>query len=153
MPSDLRGKYEVLQWLNWQMGGLGPMGGQTTHFNVYAPQFTPVDKLEYGQQRYTNEVNRLFGVLDRRLSDREFVAGAYSIADMAIWPWVVPYKNFRQDLEKDFPHLKRWFSQTMGQRPAVRRGKEVGAELRRSQTIHSEEERRILFGQTAAVVR
>jgi GST-like protein len=152
MPSELRGKYEVLQWVNWQMGGLGPMAGQATHFNVYAPQFTPVEKLTYGQDRYTNEVSRLFGVLDKRLADREFVAGAYSIADMAIWPWVLPYKNFKQNLD-EFPNLRRWFSDTMGQRPAVRKGKEAGAELRRPQTVHSEEERRILFGQTAATVR
>ncbi|MCW5746441.1 MAG: glutathione S-transferase N-terminal domain-containing protein [Alphaproteobacteria bacterium] len=152
MPADLRGKYEVLQWLNWQMGGLGPMAGQATHFNVYAPQFTPAEHVAYGQTRYTNEVNRLFGVLDRRLADRAFVAGDYSIADMAIWPWVLPYKNFRQTLE-DFPNLRRWFSITMGQRPAVRKGKEAGAELRRSQTIRSEDERRILFGQTASTVR
>ncbi len=152
LPADLRGKYEVLQWVNWQMGGLGPMAGQATHFNVYAPQFTPAEKLDYGQNRYTNEVNRLFGVLDRRLADREFVAGGYSIADMAIWPWVLPYKNFRQNLD-DFANLRRWFTDTMGQRPAVQKGKEAGSELRRPQTVHSEEERRILFGQTAATVR
>ncbi|HJQ58669.1 MAG TPA: glutathione S-transferase N-terminal domain-containing protein [Vineibacter sp.] len=152
MPVDLRGRNEVLQWLNWQMGGLGPMAGQATHFNVYAPQFTPVEQLIYGQERYTNEVGRLFGVLNKRLANREFVAGAYSIADMAIWPWVLPYKNFRQNLD-DFPHVRRWFSESMGRRPAVRRGKDAGAELRRSQTIHSEEERRILFGQSAATVR
>ncbi len=152
LPNDLRGKYEALQWVNWQMGGLGPMAGQATHFNVYAPQFTPIERLTYGQERYTNEVNRLFGLLDKRLADREFVAGTYSIADMAIWPWVVPYKNLKQDLET-FPNLRRWFRDTMGQRPAVRKGKDVGAELRRPQTVHSEEERRILFGQTAATVR
>ncbi|HKU98227.1 MAG TPA: glutathione S-transferase N-terminal domain-containing protein [Vineibacter sp.] len=152
LPTDLRGKYETLQWVNWQMGGLGPMAGQATHFNVYAPQFTPVERLTYGQERYTNEVNRLFGVLDKRLADREYVAGVYSIADMAIWPWVVPYKNLKQELDM-FPHLRRWFRDTMGQRPAVRKGKEVGAELRRPQTVHSDEERRILFGQTAATVR
>jgi len=152
LPADLRGKYEALQWVNWQMGGLGPMAGQATHFNVYAPQFTAVERLTYGQERYTNEVNRLFGVLDKRLTDREFIAGAYSIADMAIWPWVVPYKNLQQDLDT-FPRLRRWFRDTMGQRPAVRKGKDVGAELRRPQTVHSNEERRILFGQTAATVR
>ncbi len=89
----MRGKYEVLQWVNWQMGGLGPMAGQANHFNMYAPQFNPVEQLTYGQQRYSNEVNRLFGVLNKRLADHEFIAGAYSIADMASWPWVVGFKN------------------------------------------------------------
>jgi GST-like protein len=152
LPEDLRGKYEVLQWVNWQMGGLGPMAGQANHFNVYAPQFNPADQLTYGQTRYTNEVNRLFGVLNKRLSDRPFVAGDYSIADMAIWPWVVPYKNLGQNLD-DFPHLKTWFEETMGKRPGVVKGKAVGAELRAAPGINTEEQRKVLFGQTAAVVR
>ena len=99
LPKDLRGKYEVLQWVNWQMGGLGPMAGQANHFNMYAPQFNPPEQLRYGQDRYSNEVNRLFGVLNKRLGDRPFVAGDFSIADMAIWPWVVGFKNFGQKLE------------------------------------------------------
>jgi GST-like protein len=152
LPGDLRGKYEVLQWVNWQMGGLGPMAGQANHFNVYAPQFTAAEKLEYGQARYTNEVNRLFGVLNKRLADREFVAGALSIADMAIWPWVVGFKNYGQKLE-DFAHLRRWFEESMGRRPAVMKGRAVGAELRAQPGINTEEQRKILFGQTAAVVR
>ena len=152
LPKDLRGKYEVLQWLNWQMGGLGPMAGQANHFNVYAPQFNPVDKLEYGQQRYSNEVNRLFGVLNKRLSDREFIAGAISIADFAIWPWLVGFKNFRQDMNA-FADLKRYFEKTMGERPAVQKGRKVGAELRPTPGINTEEQRRVLFGQTASVVR
>ena len=106
LPTDLRGKYEVLQWVNWQMGGLGPMAGQANHFNMYAPQFNPPEQLTYGQARYSNEVNRLFGVLNKRLADRPFVAGAYSIADMAVWPWVVGFKNFGQKLE-DFPNLQK----------------------------------------------
>ncbi|HSI00087.1 MAG TPA: glutathione S-transferase N-terminal domain-containing protein [Reyranella sp.] len=152
LPTDLRGKYEVLQWVNWQMGGLGPMAGQANHFNVYAPQFNPADKLTYGQDRYTREVNRLFGVLNKRLSDREFVAGAYSIADMMSWPWVVGFKNFGQNLD-DFPHLKRWFEKSVGDRPAVVKGKAVGAELRKTPGINTDEQRRILFGQTSQVVR
>ena len=152
LPADLRGKYEVLQWVNWQMGGLGPMAGQANHFNVYAPQFTPVEQLTYGQQRYSNEVNRLFGVLDKRLSDREFIAGAYSIADIASWPWVVGFKNFGQKLE-DFPNLKRWFEKSVGERPAVVKGKAVGLELRPKPGINTDEQRKILFGQTAKVVR
>jgi GSH-dependent disulfide-bond oxidoreductase len=152
LPKDLGGKYEVLQWVNWQMGGLGPMAGQATHFNMYAPQFNPPEALTYGQNRYTNEVNRLFGVLNKRLADRPFVAGEYSIADMAIWPWVVPWKNFKQDLA-NFSHLKRWFEESMGKRPAVIKGKAVGAELRAQPGINTEEQRKVLFGQTAAVVR
>ena len=152
LPKDLRGRYEALQWLYWQMGGLGPMAGQANHFNVYAPQFNPDEAIAYGQTRYSNEVNRLFGVLNKRLSDREFVAGDYSIADMAIWPWVVPYKSLRQNLD-DFPHLKRWFETSMGERPAVKKGKDTGKELRATPGINTEEQRKILFGQTAAVVR
>jgi GST-like protein len=97
-------------------------------------------------------VNRLFGVLNKRLADREFVAGDYSIADMASWPWVVGFKNFGQNLD-DFPHLKRWFEESVGKRPAVVKGKAVGAELRKTPGINTEEQRRVLFGQTAAVVR
>ena len=152
LPKDLRGKYETLQWVNWQMGGLGPMAGQANHFNVYAPQFNPVEALKYGQDRYTNEVNRLFGVLNKRLSDRTYVAGDFSIADMAIWPWCVGFKNFGQKLE-DFLHLKRWFDESVGQRPGVVKGKAVGAELRQTPGINTDEQRKVLFGQTAAVVR
>jgi GSH-dependent disulfide-bond oxidoreductase len=152
LPKDLRGKYEVLQWVNWQMGGLGPMAGQANHFNMYAPQFTPVEQLTYGQARYSNEVNRLFGVLNKRLADREFVAGALSIADFAIWPWLVGFKNFGQKIE-DFAHVERYLNETMGKRPAVVKGKAVGLELRPKPGINTDEQRKILFGQTAAVVR
>ena len=152
MPKDLRGKYEVLQWVNWQMGGLGPMAGQANHFNVYAPQFNPTEALKYGQDRYSNEVNRLFGVLNKRLADREFVAGTISIADFAIWPWLVGFKNFRQNMD-NFTNLKRYFETTMGERPAVQKGRKVGAELRPTPGINTEEQRKILFGQTATVVR
>lgn len=151
LPKELHARYDVLQWLYWQMGGLGPMAGQAGHFNVYAPQFAPAEQLVYGQKRYSNEVNRLYGVLDKRLADRPFVAGDYSIADMAIWPWVVSYKNFGQTLE-DFPNLKRWFAE-IGKRPAVVKGQAVGADLRQAPGTQTEEQRKVLFGQTAAVVR
>jgi len=152
MPSDLHGKYEVLQWLNWQMGGLGPMGGQAAHFNIYAAQFEKPEAIVYGQQRYSNEISRLFGVLNKRLADREFIAGAYSIADIAIWPWVLPFKNYRQSLD-DFPDLRRWFRTTMGERAAVKQGRSIGAEWRTTPNTHTEEQRKILFGQNASVVR
>ena len=104
IPSDLHGRAEVLQWLFWQMGGLGPMAGQNHHFSGYAPE-----KIPYAIDRYVKETNRLYGVLDKRLADRAFVAGDdYSIADMASYPWIVPYANQGQDLN-DFPNLKRWF--------------------------------------------
>ena len=151
LPKELHARYEILQWLYWQMGGLGPMAGQAGHFNIYAPQFAPAEQLVYGQKRYSNEVNRLYGVLDKRLTDRPFVAGDYSIADMAIWPWVVSYKNFGQTLE-DFPNLKRWFAE-IGKRPAVVKGQAVGADLRQAPGTQTEEQRKVLFGQTAAVVR
>jgi GST-like protein len=141
LPGDLRGRYEVTQWLMWQMGGLGPMAGQAHHFRQYAPE-----KIAYGIDRYTKEVNRLYGVLDRRLADRPFLAGEYSIADMAAYPWVVPFKNQGQDLA-EFPHLKRWF-EAMGERPGVQRGMAVGKELR-STTPMDDEAKKVLFGQTA----
>jgi len=141
LPKDLRGRYEAIQWLMWQMGGLGPMLGQAHHFRNYAPERIP-----YGIERYTAEAGRLYGVLDRRLADREFVAGPYSVADMACLPWIVPHQNQGQELS-GFPHLERWFGR-MQERPAVKRGLEVGRELRRSGPP-DEEARRILFGQTA----
>jgi len=115
LPTDLRGREQVLQWLFWQMGGLGPMAGQNHHFNVFAPQ-----KIPYAIKRYIDETARLYGVLDKRLADRAFVAGDdYSIADMAIYPWVVPYERQSQNLD-DFPHLKRWFL-AIKARPATER--------------------------------
>jgi GST-like protein len=146
MPGDLRGRTEVMQWLFWQMGNLGPMSGQNNHFSQYA-----VEKLPYAIDRYRNEVNRLYGVLNRRLADRQFAAGDYSIADMAIYPWIVPYERQGQKLE-DFPHVKRWFEAIRG-RPAVERAyvkaKEVNPNVG---GIRTPEERAILFGQTAASV-
>jgi GST-like protein len=149
VPQDLRGRVEVLQWLFWQMGGLGPMAGQNHHFSQYAPE-----KIGYAIERYVKETNRLYGVLNKRLADREFIAGDYSIADMASYPWVVPWKNQSQNID-DFPHLKRWL-ETIRERPATVRAyakaKEVNPNF--GQPVNrTEEERKILFGQTAAVVR
>src|SRR5207248_5600117 len=103
IAKDLRGRNEAVEWLFWQMGNLGPMAGQNNHFNIYAPE-----KLPYAMDRYRNEVNRLFGVMNKRLATRAYVAGDYSIADMAIYPWIVPYERQGQNLA-DFPSLKRWF--------------------------------------------
>ncbi len=115
IPSDLRGRQEVSQWLFWQMGGLGPMAGQNHHFNRFAKE-----KIPYAIERYVNETARLYGVLDKRLADRDFVAGSeYSIADMAIYPWIVPHTYQQQDLN-DFPHLKRWF-ESIANRDATKR--------------------------------
>ena len=140
MPKDVRGKTKAQEWLFWQMGGLGPMSGQAHHFRQYAPE-----KLPYAVDRYTNEVNRLYGVMNKRQEDREFLAGDYSIADMAAWPWVVPHERQGQDLN-EFPKLKRWF-ETIKARPAVQRGFAVGKELR--QPTMSEEAKKVLFGQRA----
>jgi GST-like protein len=145
-PTDLRGRNEVRQWLFWQMGGLGPMAGQNHHFAHYAPE-----KISYAVERYVNETNRLYGVLNKRLADRAFVAGDYSIADMAAYPWIVPYQNQGQDLDK-FPHLKRWF-ETIRNRPATQRAYEKGKEVNNAAPVMTEEARKFLFGQTAAVVR
>jgi GST-like protein len=126
------------------MGGLGPMAGQAHHFRQYAPE-----KIEYGINRYTNEVNRLYGVMNKRLADRDYLAGDYSIADMASIGWVRPYENQGQDLD-DFPNLKRWFEAVLA-RPAVQRGIEVGKEERARQASLAEdkEAQKILFGQRA----
>jgi GST-like protein len=143
-PADERRRVEVDQWLFWQMGGLGPMAGQAHHFRQYAPE-----KIEYGINRYTNEVNRLYGVMNKRLADRDYLAGDYSIADMASIGWVRSYEDQGQDLD-DFPNLKRWF-ETVLARPAVQRGIEVGKEERARQASLAEdkEAQKILFGQRA----
>ena len=119
IPQDLRGRQEALQWLFWQMGGLGPMAGQNHHFSQFAPE-----KIPYAIKRYVDETARLYGVLDRRLADRTFVAGEeYSIADMAIYPWIVSHQWQSQKLE-DFPHVERWFNH-IKQRPATVRAYEL----------------------------
>lgn len=112
IPKDLRGKVTVTEWLFWQMGGLGPMAGQNHHFSRYAPE-----KIPYAIDRYVEETNRLYGVLDRRLAGRDFIAGGYSIADIAAYPWIVPHEAQGQNLD-DFPNLKRWF-EVIGARPAT----------------------------------
>jgi len=144
MPQSVRGSTEVIEWLFWQVAGLGPMAGQNHHFSRYAPE-----KIPYAVERYVKETNRLYGVLNKRLADREFVAGAYSIADMAAYPWVVPHEAQGQNLQ-DFPHLQRWF-ESVKSRPATVRAYELGAKVNSSPTI-TEESRKILFGQTAASI-
>jgi len=151
-PADERVRVEIDQWLFWQVGGLGPMAGQTHHFRQYAPQMLPDQRsLAYAVARYTNETNRLYGVLNKRLAGRAFVAGDYSIADMAIWPWIVPWRNQGQDLD-DFAHLKAWFER-VGERPAVQAGFKLGEALRSntlaSQGREAEKAREVVFGQRA----
>jgi len=149
LPADLYGRYDAIQWVFWQMAGLGPMAGQNHHFSNYAQE-----KIPYAIDRYVNETNRLYGVLNKRLADRAFIAGDYSIADMASYPWIVPYKNQSQDIN-DFPHLKRWL-ETIAARPAVVRAyakaKEVNPNFGQP-PIRTDAERAILFGQTAAIVK
>ena len=145
LSAEPRPRYDTLQWLFWQMGGLGPMAGQNHHFSVYAPE-----KIDYAIKRYVNETNRLYGVLNKRLADREFIAGDYSIADMACYPWIVPHERQGQNLD-DFPHLKRWFH-AIKARPATTLAYDRGKDVSIQPTV-TEESRRILFGQTAANVR
>lgn len=139
-PSSPRERYVALQWLMFQMGSVGPMFGQTHHFRQYAPE-----KIPYAVDRYTNETTRLYRVMDRRLSEAEYFAGEeYSIVDMAVYPWVVPYERQGQRIE-DFPNLARWF-EAVGARPAVQRALEVGEELRRPLEEMDEKTRETLFG-------
>lgn len=145
IPADVRGRVEVLQWLFWQMGGLGPMAGQNHHFVTYAPE-----KLQYAMDRYVRETARLYAVLDRRLADREFVAGSFSIADMACYPWTVSHERQQQDLD-DFPNLKRWF-ETIRARAAVVRAYEKGAAIS-TRPVVDDDARKFLFGQNADTVR
>jgi GST-like protein len=141
IAQDLRGRVETIQWLFWQVGGLGPMAGQNHHFSRYAPE-----KIPYAIERYVNETNRLYGVLNKRLADREFIAGPYSIADMAAYPWIVSHEAQGQNLD-DFPNLKRWF-EAIKNRAATARAYERGAAISTNPTV-DEESRKILFGQTA----
>jgi GSH-dependent disulfide-bond oxidoreductase len=140
-----RDRVEVLQWLFWQMGGLGPMAGQNHHFSQYAPEPIP-----YAINRYVKETGRLYAVLNQRLSDREFVAGDYSIADIAIYPWIVPYERQGQDLT-DFPHVQRWFT-AIAARPATQRADEK-ADAFKHQQISPDQARELLFNQSAATVQ
>jgi GST-like protein len=139
MPADLRGRVEVIQWLYWQMGGLGPMLGQNHHFLQYAPE-----KIPYAIERYVKEAKRLYGVLDRRLLNREFIAGEYSIADIASYPWIVPHHKQGMNLD-DFPNVRRWF-EAIQARPAVQRAYEIAKHVNIAPVV-TEESRSILFGQ------
>jgi GST-like protein len=141
-PADERGRVEVDQWLFWQMGGLGPMAGQLNHFKHYARE-----TLAYAIKRYEDEVNRLYGVMNTRLADREFLAGRYSVADMACVGWVNLWKRQGQVIE-DFPHLKRWL-ETVKARPAVQRGMALGMELRQGVDMKDPKVQSVLFGQRA----
>jgi GST-like protein len=146
ISPDIRKRVATLEWLFWQMGGLGPMAGQANHFRNYAPE-----KIPYAIDRYTNEANRLYGVLNKRLADHEYVADDYSIADMASYPWIVSHAAQGQNLD-DFPHLKRWF-EAIKARPATiaayAKAKEINAA---PPSVPDEEARKHLFGQTAAKV-
>jgi GST-like protein len=140
LPASDRAKFEVLQWLMFQMGGVGPMLGQAHHFRMYAPE-----KIAYAIDRYTNEARRLYGVIDKRLGKSEWLGGAeYSIADIATFPWLRSWQNQGVVLD-EYPHLKRWF-ETMEARPAVQRGVKVLADLRKP--ITDDKAREVLFGST-----
>jgi GSH-dependent disulfide-bond oxidoreductase len=145
IPADIRHRVEVLQWLFWQMGGLGPMAGQNHHFSQYAPE-----KIPYAIERYVNETGRLYAVLDRQLSDREFIAGEYSIADIASYPWIVPFDRQGQKIE-DFPHLHRWF-EAIKMRPATVRAY-AKVEAFNTEQISPEQARDLLFNQSASTVK
>lgn len=140
LARDPEIRMQTLSWLFWQVGGLGPMAGQAHHFRAFADEEVP-----YGIRRYTDEVNRLYGVMDRQLSENEYLAGDYSIADIACWPWVVPHERQGQALA-DFPHVQRWF-EAVRERPGVQRGFALGHE-----TMMDREGYKYLYGQTATMV-
>jgi GST-like protein len=142
-PADERGRVEVEQWLFWQMGGLGPMAGQAHHFRIYAPE-----KIPYAVERYTNEVHRLYGVMNTRLKDRDYLAGDYSIADIACIGWAKLWERQGQQIE-EFPHFKAWLERMLA-RPAVQRGLAVNQEERAKHDLSKDKEAQsILFGQRA----
>ena len=145
LPGDLRGRTEVLEWLFWQIGGLGPMAGQNHYFKQYAREAH-----KFAIERYENETNRLYAVLNKRLANRDFVAGDYSIADMAIYPWIVHHERQGQKLE-DTPHLKRWFD-AIAARPATKRAYAKADEINKAPIALDEEARDILFTQSGANV-
>lgn len=146
IPNDIRGRVDVLQWLFWQMGGLGPMAGQNHHFNTYAQE-----KIPYAIDRYVRETGRLYGVLNKRLADRDFIAGDYSIADMACYPWIVSHERQNQDLN-DFPNLKRWFA-SIASRPATLRAYAKAEQINTKPSVQDEASRRLLFGQDAKTIK
>jgi GST-like protein len=141
-PSDERQRVEVDQWLFWQMAGLGPMAGQTHHFRIYAPEPIP-----YAVERYTNETNRLYGVLNKRLADRDYLAGEYSIADIASYSWAKLWERQGQDIAQ-FPNMQRWLERIYA-RPAVKRGLAVNAEDRKKHDLRDPAIQAVLFGQRA----
>ncbi|MBY0519518.1 MAG: glutathione S-transferase N-terminal domain-containing protein [Sphingomonas sp.] len=142
LPTDTRDRFEVVQWLFWQMAGLGPMLGQNFHFTRYAPE-----KIDYAIKRYVNETNRLFGVLDRRLEGYDFIAGNYSVADMACYPWIVPHEALGQRID-DFPNLRRWF-EAIKARPATIEAYRKGQEITDSYVVDEDRAKKVLFGQTS----
>lgn len=144
LPADTAARYEVLQWLFWQTGGLGPMAGQLSHFRNYVREEHP-----YAKERFSNEYDRLLAVMDVRLRNRQFLAGEYSIADIASFPWVLPYQRLGNDLDR-FPNLRRWFD-TLKERPAVRNGIDLGKEWQRDEA-QNEAARSLIFGQNAETV-
>jgi len=145
IPQNTHGRYNVLQWLFWQVAGLGPMAGQNHHFTQYASEVIP-----YAINRYVNETNRLYAVLNQQLAHREYIADQYSIADMACYPWIVPYEKQQQKLD-DFPNIKRWL-QIMQERPAVQRAYALAEKINPNSEM-SDAAKKILFGQNASVLR
>ena len=146
IPADIRGRMKTLEWLFWQVGGLGPIAGQTHHFNAYIDE-----KIPYAISRFVNETNRLYGVLDRQLAGKDFIAGEYSIADMATYPWTLSFDRQGQNPE-DFPNVLRWQS-AMKARPAIMASYAKGEAYRSADYKMSEEDKKVLFGQTAASVK
>jgi GST-like protein len=144
LPQDQASRFETLQWLFWQSGGLGPMAGQLSHFVNYVK-----DPVPYARERYANEYDRLLAVMDVRLRDREYLAGEYSIADIAAFPWVMPYRRLGNEL-KHFENLRRWFD-AIKNRPAVQRGVDLGKDWQRDEA-QREEARSIMFGQNSETV-
>jgi GSH-dependent disulfide-bond oxidoreductase len=140
LPADFRQRWVTLQWLYWQVGGLGPMAGQTHHFRLYA-----AEKIPYAIDRYVRETGRLYAVLNKRLADREFVAGEYTIADMACYPWIRPERQ-GQDMA-DFPHLARWRAE-IARRPAVQRAYALAQQINPSPAVVDDKARQVLFGQS-----
>ena len=145
LPTEQRLRVQAIEWLMWQMGGLGPMLGQNHHFNRYAPEDVP-----YAIKRYSDETLRLYAVLNRRLIDRDYIAGSYSIADIAVYPWVNRYEWHKTDIDR-FPEVKRWY-QTIGERPGVVRAYDEAKTINAG-NVASDESREVLFGQTDVTIQ
>lgn len=142
LAQDIHGRFDTLQWLFWQTTGLGPMAGQNHHFSSFASE-----KIPYAIERYVKETARLYGILNKRLADRVYITGEYSIADIACYPWIVPHERQQQNLD-DFPHIKRWFFEIQS-RPAVQRAYALAAKINTAPTV-TEESKKVLFGQDAS---